>query len=275
MNNMIKYILFFAFVFLVACNPEEERFGMGKSLTIDQLDISAQPLVIDGKRSNKVVLENRSPILQSWDYGLSSTQKVRDTVLLVITGNTDITFTGLNPDGTTISKVLTVNVEKLTFPVPPEYGLLCGTGTKEWVYDDTAPAVYGNGGYRNDVAPAWWINSINAMKEIDPIFGAGIMKFSIQGGAFEKISGINPSVKSVGRFSFDMSKVTYKEWEPEVVWAKGKLYTNGTNILYGVDRNKGETPVYEYDIIELTENKMILAFRVENNGCWFWCFKAK
>src|SRR5690554_727433 len=113
-----------------SCEPIVDRFPMGDTLTAEQLDVSVTPLLVNGKRSNKIVMENHSPVLSSWNYGVGVSQKMTDTVLLVITGDNDIVFTGLNPDGSTITKTLTVNVEELSFPVPMEWALLCGEGEK-------------------------------------------------------------------------------------------------------------------------------------------------
>src|SRR5690554_5677349 len=107
---------------VLACEPIENRLPMGEALTAEQLDISATPVMVNGKRSNKIVMENHSPVLSSWNYGVGLSQKMTDTVLLVIEGDNEIIFNGLNPDGTFITKSLIVNVEELSFPVPQEWG---------------------------------------------------------------------------------------------------------------------------------------------------------
>ena len=55
------------------------------------------------EKNNKVVVDNHSPVLSLWDYRTGTTSK-SDTVLLVTNGEHEILFTGLNPDGTRISK---------------------------------------------------------------------------------------------------------------------------------------------------------------------------
>src|SRR5690606_11895044 len=80
-----------------ACEPIEDRMDMGGAITAEQLDVTATLVVVDGKRSNKVVLNNKSPLLSSWDFIIGTTQKKTDTVLLVIEGENEMTFTGLNP----------------------------------------------------------------------------------------------------------------------------------------------------------------------------------
>src|SRR5690554_5843741 len=120
MNKAILYISMLLMVLFAACEPVENRLSMGDPISAEQLDLSVTPIMVDGKRSNKVVMENHSPVMSSWNYGVGVSQKMTDTVLLVITGDNNIIFTGLNPDGSTITKTITVNVEELTFPVPEE-----------------------------------------------------------------------------------------------------------------------------------------------------------
>lgn len=110
MRNKIMYIWMVLLLLVVACEPVEKRLPMGDAITAEQLDIAAAPLLVNGKRSNKVAVVNHSPVLSSWDYGVGVSYKMVDTVLMVIDGDNDIIFTGLNPDGTFISKTLTVNI---------------------------------------------------------------------------------------------------------------------------------------------------------------------
>src|SRR5690554_3461618 len=151
MRKTILYISALMLMLFAACEPVENRLPMGDPITADQLDITATPVIVDGKRSNKVIMENHSPVMSSWNYGVGVSQKMTDTVLLVITGDNDIVFTGLNPDGSTITKTLTVNVEELSFPVPMEWALLCGEGEKEWEW--AATNCWGNGGYLASTEP--------------------------------------------------------------------------------------------------------------------------
>ena len=62
-------------------------------------------------------------------------------------------------------------------------------------------------------------------------------------------------------------------------WAKGKLTTNGVTVLCGISPNEGNAPVYEYDIIILNDNEMMLAYPEPGapawGTAWFWAFKAQ
>ncbi|MDR0349720.1 MAG: hypothetical protein LBH90_09560 [Tannerella sp.] len=276
MNKLMIYIMLFA-VALVSCDPIENRESIGNPITAEQLNVTATPVVVDGKNSNKIVLENHSPVLSLWDYGLGTSNKAYEEVLLVLTGENKITFTGLNPDGSTITKELTVNVETLAFEVPKEWVLLCGDGSKEWEWDDTqeagdnGPVVWGNGAYNGDSAPAWWkvgLNEINGHAANEGT-GAG-MTFTTSGAKLIK----NKSDGSVenGAFSFDMSKKILND--KGEAWAKGKFYTKDLTVLCG---SVGGEKVYEYDILYLDENKLVLCYQVPNEPGtgYYWMFKAK
>jgi len=277
MNRFFLYIIvLMSTVAFVGCDPLEDRLDMGNSITAEQLDVSVTPIVIDGKNTNKVILENRSPILSSWDFGIGKSTKKTDTVLLVIAGENEITFTGRNPDGTEISKTLSVNVDELYFEVPLEWGYFTGGSEREWVWDDTKPAVWGNGGYVTDTAPAWWILQIADIDGQAPHEGAGAkMIFSLKGAKFTKIKADGSTEN--GTFAFDMSKTTILK--DGTVWAKGKLTLKGSTALCGISPNEGGIPVYEYDILLLDDGKMALSYpepeaNADGGTAWFWMFKA-
>ena len=259
----------------VSCEPIEDRMEMVGAISAEQLDITATPLVVDGKRSNKVVLDNKSEVLSWWDYGVGTTQRKSDTVLLVTTGDTDIIFTGLNPNGTKITKTVSVNVEELTFDVPLEWGYLTGGSEKEWVWDDTKPGVWGNGGYMGSSKPEWWVLNIGDIPGQAPNEGEGAkMVFSLSGSTLTKVKSNGDT--EIGSFSFDMTKII--TLDNGDTWAKGKLTTRGVTVLCGISPNEGGAPVYEYDILLLDNGEMALSYPEPGVGpwgtAWFWMFKA-
>ncbi|MFD1771229.1 hypothetical protein [Sphingobacterium suaedae] len=277
MNRIGIYIIaLISSMVFVSCQPIEDRLDIGGGITADELDITATPLVINGKKTNKVVLDNKSPVLSSWDYGIGVTRKKTDTVLLVVTGQNDIVFTGKNPDGTEISKVVPVQVDELYFEVPLEWGYLTDGGEKNWVWDTDQPAVWGNGGYMASTAPAWWTLK---EPEIDgQATGEGVgakMVFSLRGAKLSKVKSNGQT--ETGSFVFDMTKkITL---EDGTVWAKGKLTTKGVTVLCGKSPNEEGKPVYEYDILILNNERMVLSYPEPGVGAWgtawFWVFKAE
>ncbi|MDH6356600.1 hypothetical protein [Parabacteroides sp. PF5-9] len=275
MNKSIICSLLFVAA-LVACDPIEDRQSMGGAITADQLNISATPVVVDGKNSNKIILENNSPVLSLWDYGLGTTNKAYDEVLLVLTGENKISFTGLNADGSKITKELTVNVDELSFEVPKEWGLFCGDGSKTWTWDADEEKIWGNGSYLNNTSAGWWGRSINDISEETATEGAGAkMIFSTAGSTLTKVLSNGTTIP--GTFSFDMSKKT--KGDSGDVWAEGKLYTKNVTVLHGISTNEGKIPVYEYDILKLTDTHMVVSYAAAGAGsgseAWFWMFKVE
>jgi len=261
---------------LSACEPIEDRMEMSGAITADQLDITATLIQVDGKNSNKVALDNRSPVLSWWNYGTGVTQRKTDTVLLVTTGENEIEFTGLNADGSKITKTLTVHVDELTFDVPLEWGYLTGGSEKTWVWDDSQPAVWGNGGYLGSSKPEWWMLSVSDIDNQAPGEGEGAkMVLSLNGSTLTKVKS-NGNTET-GTFSFDMSKVTLLDNGD--VWAKGKLTTRGVTVLCGKSPDEGSIPVYEYDILVINDNQLILSYAPPGTGAWgaayFWVFRAE
>ncbi|WDF67307.1 hypothetical protein PQ465_13435 [Sphingobacterium oryzagri] len=276
MKNLAYSFFIISVLWLFGCEPIENRLDIGSAISADQLQLTATPLIVDGKKSNKVILDNKSPVLSSWDYGVGITQRKTDTVLLVATGENEIVFTGLNPDGSKISKTLSVIVDELSFPVPLEWGFLTDGGEKSWVWDTQKPAVWGNGGYMGNVAPAWWTLQESAINGQAAGEGVGAkMIFSLRGATLSKVKSTGQT--DVGAFSFDMTKkITLADG---TVWAKGKLTTKGVTVLCGISPNEGNAPVYEYDILLINGNELVLCYPEPGVGAWgtawFWVFRAE
>ena len=276
---MKKSIIFSSLILsiaFIACEPVENRDTMGGAITADQLKVSATPVVVNGKNSNKVVLTNNSPVLSTWDYGLSISKRQSDTVLLVVPGTTAITFSGLNPDGSIITKDLQVKVDELTFPVAPQWGYLCGTGQKTWVWDETVSSPFGNGSYLGNTAPGWWALKVGELDGQAAGEGSGAsMIFSTTGASLTKnYSNATPAKK--GKFAFDMSQKTLDG--NGAVWANGVLTTNGVTVLCGISINEAKANIYSYDILALDNNKLVLSYHKTGTGnggeAWFWIFKS-
>lgn len=272
MNKSIIFSLLIGAALCVACDPVENRDSIGGAITAEQLDITATPVVIDGKNSNKVILENHSPVLSSWDYGIGTSTRAYEEVLMVITGESKIKFTGLNPDGSKITKDLTVKVDELSFEVAAQYAYLCGTGQKTWVWD--TEKCFGNGGDA-EVGPAWWtLTPADVAEQCKgkglPADGAGAsMTFTLQGMKMVKTSA--DGAKTEGTFSFAMKGTS----EPKGI---GLFTVKNTNILCGYDFNAADVaPWSEYTIVSLDNNTMVLGAKehAPNTNYWYWVFKAK
>ncbi|MDR0232628.1 MAG: hypothetical protein LBI82_10995 [Dysgonamonadaceae bacterium] len=157
--------------------------------------------------------------------------------------------------------------------------LLTGGSEKTWTWDGGKNEVFGNGAYLSDTQPSWWgcsATDISTQTETDGI-GAS-MTFSAT-GAMVKTWQDNDT-KVFGTFSIDMTK-TKMNAEDTDIWSIGKFYTDNVTVLMGKKMNRGEGPIYEYDIIKLNATELVLAWPEDGDStgawgaCWFWMFKAK
>lgn len=269
------YASLFIIGFLSACSPIEDRESIGSPITAEQLNVTATPIVINGKNSNKIVLINNSPVLSEWNYNIGKSNRQSDTILWVLTGTTDILFTGLNPDGSLVIKSLSVHVDELSFDVPKEWAYLCGRGEKEWIWDSNQE-VWGTGSYLNDDKPTQWKLAEKDIEEQAKGEGVGAsMIFSVKGVSLSKKKSDGTIVK--GTFSFDMSKTKTKE--DGTLWSKGTLKTIGTSVLCGISPNEDGKTITDFDILYLDDKQLILGYPesgvVSGGTAWYWVFRSK
>jgi hypothetical protein len=264
-------------VLLASCEPIEHRDVLQGGITESQLNISAIPEIRDGVNSNYIQLNSDgNACLSSWNYGFGTLVATKGTVKVMAKGPNTIVYSGLNADGTMITKSITVQVDAL-YDVEPEWALFCGdSGLKDWVWDNTVSGPWGNGGYKGNSAPGWWVVSIADIEGQAPGEGAGSsMTFSLIGAKL--IKNYNNGTTAEGSFTFDMSKITYDDGG--AVWAKGKLNTKNVTVLCGKSPNESNAPVYSYDILKLTENNLVLSYPEPGAGswgtAWFWVFMKK
>jgi hypothetical protein len=281
---MKKSIIFSLFILagaFMACEPIVNSDEIGGAITSADLNVKATPIVVNGKNGNMVVLENHSPVLSSWNCGGTTSIKAYDTVMVVKTGVVDVAFTGLNPDGTKIEKKFTIQIDALT-TLPTEYKYLFGDPTqgvtsKKYVWDETAGAVWGNGGYLGNTSPGWWTNDKASMTTNDPDYGSdGYMVFSLTGLTLKK-SNAAGTKSETGTADLDLSAIT-KDGNG-AVWASAKLNTKNVTVLCGKQPNSAskQDPIYSYDILKLNGSKLVLAWPEPGAGAWgtawFWMFR--
>jgi hypothetical protein len=282
MKKSIIFSLFILAAAFMACEPIVNRDEIGGAITSTELNVKATPIVVNGKNGNMVILENHSPVLSSWNCGGSTSLKAYDTVMVVKTGVVDVTFTGLNPDGTKIEKKFNIQIDALT-TLPTEYKYLFGDPTKgvtskKYVWDETAGAVWGNGGYLGNTSPGWWTNDKAAMASQDADYGSdGYMVFSLAGLTLKKSNAAGTKTET-GTAGLDLSAIT-KDGNG-AVWASAKLNTKNVTVLCGKQPNSAskQDPIYSYDILKLNDSKLVLAWPEPGVGAWgtawFWMFRT-
>src|SRR5690606_34945877 len=99
--------------------------------------------------------------------------------------------------------------------------------------------------------------------------------FALSGSSLTKVKSNGET--EAGSFSFDMSKII--TLDNGNVWAKGKLTTRGVTVLCGKSPDEGSVPVYEYDMLVVNDDQLILSYAPPGTAAWgaayFWVFRAE
>ncbi len=281
MKKIIYSILASLFLALfAACNPIVNSEDVGALVTsADQIQATVTPIVFNGQNTNKVKVHCTSPLLCQWTDGVK-TYISNDTAMTLFTaGEQTITLTGLAADGSKYTKDYSVKIDVMKYPVLPQYGYLCGTGTKTWTWAESR--CFGNGhAYAwNPVntKPEWWVLSpadVTSQCASDdkklPKEGLGAtMKFTLKGTKMSKFDADGTLLTS-GTFAIDMTADSHS-------WSTGTMSLTGTNILCGYDFNGNLAPWSQYAITYLDETTLILGVQehAPNSNYWYWVFKAQ
>lgn len=295
MNKLFYIALTVVFAMLFAsCDPIVDVQGVGEVLTsADQINATITPVMFKTYKTNKVKVHCTSPVLCSWAGGPKSYISNDTTILLFGKGVQTVTLTAMAADGSLITKKYTSTVDSMYYPIPAEWGYLCGTGSKTWVwatdvasksYYSGAPAgkCYGNGGYQGNTGPGWWTCGLSDLQ------GWGVdkdeMTFDMLGAAnFQLVTGNTQNTDGKGKglaagtykgaFAFDMTKTIAS-------YSVGQLTLTGATVSLGYQPNGAGFPaIYTYDILYLDNNVMVLEAPEPGSGpwgtAWFWVFKRK
>jgi hypothetical protein len=272
----IFYITFTLVLMTVfaSCDPIENRLDSGTVITAAELQATVTPLVVGGKNTNKVRVKCTSPVLCKWTDGVKSYVSNDVDMILFVTGQQTIKLTAKTADGSFITKSFPVTVDKMEFPVEPQYGYLCGPGSKTWTWASTK--CFGNGhAYAWDPVnklPEWWVLSpadvtTQCTEKGKPAEGLGAkMRFTLVDLKHEKISSTG-AVLSTGAFSFNMLADSHN-------WSTGTLTFVGSNILFGYDLNGSLAPWSTYDIMALDSSQLVLGAKGADGTYWYWVFVA-
>lgn len=266
----------------MACDPIKDVQGVGTVLTsADQIQATVTCEKDGTSNSNKILVHCTSPVLCKWTDAFSSAVGTETSLLALGVGVDTVTLTAVNNDGTILSKKYAVKIEKMTYPVPPQYGYLTGaTGSKTfvWAPDNTYTAssyFWGNGSAATNMAPSWWGRSLKDYKEEVkiPIDINGTMTFDFAGLKYTKVEN---GVTTHGTFGLDMTKS-----DARYPLCVGQMYFHGTSILHGISQNDNQKDVYTFWITKLTADELILMYPTEGapqntypEG-WFWVFKRQ
>lgn len=139
MNKYMKKI-FFALSMLTllytSCDPSTDSgsTGFSENVTAESVDAKVTPVQVNGKNSNRIIIENHSPITSQWSVdqlaeGKVTSSKAYDTIYVTKLGANIITVHCKNV-AVDFTKDFTVNVDEITYLSAELQKRLCVTGSE-------------------------------------------------------------------------------------------------------------------------------------------------
>jgi hypothetical protein len=250
------------------------------SVTTSDLDQYASVSQIGS--SNAAICKYTGKGYAQWTDGIKVYSTSNDTIRFFGKGAQVVTLTVKGTDGSVATKEFTnVNVASMDYYVDPTYGYLCGSGTRTWVWNTDLKSYFGKGGYL-EIDPTtssnvWWgLTSTEVDDKASTVSGASSkgdgtgasMAFTLSGTKMVKSDGTS------GTFKLDMSNIKKAGWD------LGNITFNGVNVPMGLLIEAGNTKVYSYQILKVSDTQLILCAPESSSigdwgTSWFWAFKAK
>ncbi len=275
MKKRILYVVGGMILLFGACKPIENRQEAGAVVPADKFDYT---ITNDATNDYILYLENKTPeVMFSWDYAWGVSRKQHDTVKMLVPGTYTVKITALTAGGlVTTTKVVTVTKSDPSAFQEPQWALLANLAAgKTWIWDDTKPAPWGNGGYRGCNAPCWW-----AVSKTD-LNGRGVgsdeMKFDLNGGRNLTLTAASTpaAYKGVTKGTFNLDFTVARAG-----WDVGTLSVTNVTAINGIFVNNSNAIVDKFYILKLTATELVLAAPEPGvagdwGTAWFWMFKPK
>jgi hypothetical protein len=287
MKKILTYLIILSTAILFAgCEPLVNETDMGELITdASQIDATITPVLKDGKVSNKLLVECKSPVLCQWSSdGGKPFIRNNGAMSLSKPGQQTITLTARAADG----KMLTKTFPPITVEVmdEPEWGYLFGqSGAKEWTWNTNwvvpgTEAIDGINVGPIILAPAEPTSitdfaAIFAFQTVpaDPNEGAGAkMKFTLNGTTVTKYNPTGTEIES-GTVMLEVGPTT-------ISGSLGTLTFLNTNVLYPYDVLSGlffgalgPLPTSTFTICYLDNEHMVLHVNANFWG-YYYVFTA-
>ncbi|MDG5800756.1 hypothetical protein QA597_10335 [Marinilabiliaceae bacterium ANBcel2] len=253
---------------LSSCDPVEDREVLKNAYHPDDIELN---VVHDSPGSNSFTLEMNTPgVIGYWDYIISTSHSDRVKVDFPFIGTQTFHFivsSGYLHDGDIhnveyIKKSIEVDIEEISDPesLPKEWFYLAGEESKTWVFDRSDPDAwwYMTG---EDPEAFWWQPDYPDGAPSD-VYGR--MVFDLLGGpnyTYYEGPDADPVEGSTFEFNSDFSTLTI---------------VGDANILGVEDGGVQNEGLKEYEILELTEDRMVLFISdVDWSPGWVWVFKPE
>ncbi|QZE15091.1 hypothetical protein K4L44_04485 [Halosquirtibacter laminarini] len=269
MKRFFQTFIYIMALFLLgtACDPIVDRDSLSNSFNPDDIKLE---VIQSTEGGNGLTLKMNTPgVAGYWDYNIDKSFTDKVVVNYPIPGKAVFTYhvttaymEGNDPAKTSyVSKQIEVQIDQLDQELPPNYYRLVGNDLegKKWVFDGGPGAddrmwwYMSPGNDPTQWATAWWNAGGTGAGPAD---ASGYMQFDLNGAA--NYTYHDGSTSQLGSFKFnkDYTKLTLMN-APILGNDSQRINADG-----------------EYQIIELTEEKMILYNPVSAGGTgWTWIFK--
>lgn len=249
MQKLSIYLSLFLLLFAAACDPKEDRIEPEAPIAVSALKFTVTQTP---GYDNEITMESLTPgVIPFWDYGFGISSETKATTIIPFAGEFVIKYYAYSKGGPVVdSTTVQVSANDPNYFSDPMWNLLTNDiAGKTWVWapDNPHQCMTGGGNF-DDVGPGWWKDALD-MKAINDK-----MTFDLNGSY--NFSLITPSKTAPGKFKLDVER---------------KKLT-----IIGSDISKGQN--WEYDIITLNENELVLAAtHIESWGGFrnFYYFKRQ
>ena len=274
MKRNILYIFGGLLLLFASCDPILDNDEIGNLVPQSEFKYT---ITQDATHDYIVYVKNETPeVLFKWNSGWETSYQQNDTLIIPIAGSAPIKITAVTSGGLVEFQVDLNVVDQMEGAFSePYWAQLTNLGDgKTWVWDNTKSAVWGNGGYKGCSAPCWWtvdyagMAGQEAQNDEMTLKLSGGYQLTLQAEKFPKAG------TTVGSFILDMNSTIG-------TWSIGKLKTQEVTIVRGVWPNGGNAPIYDYDILLLNDDELVLSAPEGGAGAgdwstaWFWLFKPK
>lgn len=246
--NKILYPIIASFVLVFsACEPIVEEQDSVNTTDVNGVELKATNTTSGG---NEIKLEMLSSgISGHWNYIIGKALTDRSTIIFPVMGTFNFAYRG-TLGAELFEKKVSVTIDKLDHPVPPEWGALLGVDAvkgKTWVFYKDNPDVNGDGPLwwymspnddPNSAGTAWW----NAGICCGPSDAKGKMHFDLNGAANYTHYATASATGAKGGFVLDVP-------------GKRLIIDGGVELLGGTQAGDGSGV---YKIVSLTNDKMVL-----------------
>ncbi len=145
-NIKVLYLILASFVLVFsACDPIVEEQHLANTTNIDGVELKATNTTSGG---NEIKLELLTTgITGHWNYIIGKALTDRATVVFPVMGTFNFVYRG-TLGAELFEKKVSVTINKLDHPVPPEWGALLGADAvkgKTWVFYKDNPQANGDG----------------------------------------------------------------------------------------------------------------------------------